>query len=82
MKAKVFNNLTANEKWDALWNKRIKLDGTWHCKHCDEQDDNVPYRASPFSGCSVHCGNCKEELTRRTGGGQSDPFNWILKNRK
>ena len=79
-----FNNLTDREKWDALWSGgALLLGGTWHCKHCGEELENeMPYRAQPFSGASVCCGDCDGELTRRTGGGQNDPFNWILKEKK
>jgi len=83
MKRKKFNKLTDREKWTVFWDKDIKLKGTWHCKNCGaEMIDEEPYRAQPFSGCSVHCDNCDGELTRRTGGGQNDPFNWILKKKK
>ena len=83
MKRKEFNKLTDREKWTVFWDKDIKLKGNWHCKHCGAlMADEEPYRAAPFSGCSVHCDFCDGELTRRTGGGQSDPFNWKLKKKK
>lgn len=79
-----FNELKDSEKWTTLmlnasWSKYIIMNGTWHCKHCGEIDEIGPHRASPFSGASVHCGNCDGELTRRTGGGQNDSFNWELR---
>jgi hypothetical protein len=80
MKPEVFNELKDREKWTTFWDENIELNGTWHCKNCGAKDENGPHRASPFRGASVHCGDCDEELTRRTGGGQSDPFNWELKN--
>ncbi len=75
-----FNALSDREKWDVFW-KELKDDETlsWHCKHCDAKDDNQPWRCSPFPGNSIHCPECDGELTSRTGGGQNDPFNWILK---
>jgi len=81
MKAKIFNELKDVEKWVVFWNKRIKLNGTWHCKDCGEEDEDEPYRAPPFWGSSIHCEMCGGELTSRTGGGQNDPFNWILKDK-
>jgi hypothetical protein len=74
-----FNELKDREKWTAFRDENIILKGTWHCKHCGVLDVIGPHRASPFSGASVHCGDCDEELTRRTGGGQNDPFNWELR---
>ena len=79
MSANQFNELNDREKWTTFWSKYVILNGTWHCKHCGVIDEIGPHRASPFSGASVHCGDCDGELTRRTGGGQSDPFNWELR---
>lgn len=75
-----FNALSDREKWN-IFQKELEENKSlsWYCKHCGIEDDNSPWHASPFSESSVHCGNCEGELTRRTGGGQSDPFNWILK---
>jgi hypothetical protein len=66
-----FNNLSSRDKWD----KYESLKGKWYCPNCGNRT-NQPYRTSPFPGASVCCGNCDYELTRRTGGGQNDPFNW------
>ena len=49
-----------------------------NCPNCVTELDDGPKRASPFHGSSVCCGTCGAELTRRTGGGQMDPFKWIL----
>jgi len=70
-----FNNLRSHEKWDA-WREQK---GTWHCSVCGTELKDGPNRASPFRGSSVHCSNCDAELTCRTGGGQVDPFKWVLK---
>jgi hypothetical protein len=69
-----FNDLRDREKW-ARWKNQ---DGVWKCPECNAVLEDGPNRADPFRGCSVHCGECDAELTRRTGGGQSDPFRWIL----
>lgn len=63
------------------WRKFSRMKKTkWACMSCGCIDSKGPYRASPFHGCSVCCGNCENELTYRTGGGQSDPFRWIPKD--
>lgn len=67
-----FNKLRPKEKWK-LW--KIQS-GVWRCPAC--RDECKPLRSNPFHGCSVHCGECEHELSRRTGGGQLDPFKWIL----
>ena len=69
-----FNALRDRDKWDAWKQYQDK----WLCKHCGAHMDEDPCRASPFGGCSIVCGNCDGELTRRTPGGQSDPFGWKL----
>lgn len=79
MKPKQFNAMSASAKW-RIWDDRFpKLEGQpkWYCPRCNHQIDN-PHRAQPFSGASVHCSYCDFELTKRTGGGQGDPFGWHL----
>jgi hypothetical protein len=70
-----FNKLPARDKWDT-WREQV---GTWHCRECGTELSDGPRSAGPFSRTTVHCGNCDAELTRRHGGGQNEPFNWILK---
>ena len=79
MKSSEFNILSDREKWDIFW-KSFESDKSleWNCKHCGSET-NSPWRASPFSGSSIHCGECDGMLSKRTNGGQNDPFNWILK---
>ena len=69
-----FNALPADQKW-VQWKSES---GTWTCKHCGTVLSDGPSRARPFRGSSVCCDECDGELTRRTGGGQNDPFNWVL----
>ncbi len=69
-----FNTLTYSQKWK-LWTSQH---GLWKCHECEAIMSDRPNRAPPFPGSSVHCGECNAELTRRTGGGQSDPFGWVL----
>lgn len=70
----IFNSLPIREKW-RLWKKQV---GTWACEYCTSILTDGPGRARPFHGCSIHCGVCDRELTRRTGGGMNDPFRWVL----
>lgn len=69
-----FNSLKPREKWDR-WKDQ---DGQWICENCGVILMDGPQRASPFWGTSVHCGDCDCILTKRTGGGMSDPFGWVL----
>jgi transposase-like protein len=67
-----FNKLPDRDKWDT-WKKQK---GTFHCPRCEAR--SKPERCSPFPGNTRYCGDCSHELTHRTGGGQNDPFRWIL----
>lgn len=68
-----FNELTSRKKWDTY----KQMVGVWRCPKCNN-DVTIPERCSPFPGATLHCGNCEFTLTRRTGGGQSDPFGFKL----
>lgn len=72
------------EKFDSLldrekWIQGKSLDVIWCCFNCLEQvdDGKFPNRCL-FDGESMHCGNCDSMLTRRTPGGQCDPFNFTF----
>lgn len=67
-----FNNLKDQYKWTYYKHP----DNKFVCLYCGER--TWPRRAPPFRGEAVHCSNCEEELTVRTNGGQSDPFNWRM----
>ena len=69
-----FNSLPHGQKWNT-WKEQK---GRWACGHCGAIMDDGPNHPSPFHGASVHCGECDGVLTRRTGGGQLDPFEWVL----
>jgi len=73
-----FNKLTDRLKWDVY---PLLKNVTWKCAYCGEIDDNVR-RSQPFFGALICCGNCSNELTCRTGGGQNDHFNWTFKRNK
>jgi hypothetical protein len=68
-----FNKLSSRNQWDVY--KRVK--GIFRCPDCNNKV-SYPRRCEPYHGASLHCGDCDYELTRRTGGGQSDPFNFKL----
>lgn len=72
-----FNRLPDNEKWKVFPSLQ---NAKWYCPKCGEEIDE-PERASPFRGAVVKCCGCEAVLTRRTGGGMSDPFNWLLEPR-
>jgi len=69
-----FNSLTSREKWDTY----KEAVGVWKCPKCQNLIPEGPQRCSPFPGASILCEECDCELTRRTGGGQSDPFEYRL----
>ncbi len=73
-----FNSLAPKDKWSMA--HRIK-GAVWVCGGCGEKITR-PRRCSPFAGASIHCSECDFMLTRRTGGGQNDPFNWKLQRAK
>lgn len=68
-----FNQLSDIEKWSLY--KTMK--GVWRCVKCSHISN--PRRVFlPFRWCRRRCDECGAELTKRTRGGQSDPFNWRL----
>ena len=71
----IFSKLNHRDRWDAAKKMAAVV---WCCENCNEvvDDGKIPNRN--FMG-SLHCGNCDAELTRRTNGGQSDPFNLTFK---
>jgi len=70
-----FLKLSHSKRWDLV--KILKF-VKWHCEHCGKIVDNGKKPQRQFMG-SLHCGNCEGLLTRRTGGGQSDPCCWFPK---
>jgi rubrerythrin len=69
-----FSELSDREKWET-WKEQA---GSWACPHCGTILEDGPARAQPSHGSSWNCSECDGELTRRTGGGQCDPFGWVL----
>jgi len=59
------------------WNVAKELEGVkWYCEHCGCMVDNG-IKPSRLAMGERYCGNCDGLLTRRTGGGMSDPFNYF-----
>lgn len=73
-----FCRLSNKEKWSKA--KTLK-NVVWCCAECGETVDNGKLPEKEFMG-EICCGNCDATLTRRTGGGQNDPFNWIPKRKE
>jgi len=73
-----FNKLTNNLKWDVY---PLLKHVHWVCRFCGNITNGIEHPA-PFSGSTVNCGNCGEDLTERHNGGQNQPFNWTFKRKK
>ena len=69
-----FNDLSDRKKWDTWKDQK----GIWKCKSCKTVMEDGPQSPGPFRASMIVCGECDGELTRRTGGGQSNPFGWLL----
>lgn len=67
-----FDSLSTQDKWELSHYLDDKVD--WFCVSCG----NPQEVSSPHFG-SLHCGYCDSELSRRTGGGMHNPFNWKFK---
>ena len=74
LSAKDFNNLSAWEKWQNWKGQK----GIWKCKSCKAVMEDGPRSPGACEGSAIVCGECDFELTRRTPGGQSNPFEWVL----
>lgn len=72
MNLDAFKKYNSNTKWDI--SKYLSVE--WKCPYCNAHSS--PIRCEPFDGEEIYCDECDTLLTRRTGGGQSDPFNWIF----
>lgn len=77
MTQKEFEKLTEREKWKV---GKTFSGVLWCCKKCGSivDDGAFPNQLPGFPGMSMYCGECDYELTRRTGGGQNDPFNFTF----
>ncbi len=74
MTPEVFDKYSDRYKWDIA---RELKDVKWYCKHCEIfQTDEMPEGMFMGERC---CSNCDGLLTKRTNGGQNDPFNYKFK---
>jgi len=72
-----FEKLSHRMRWDvAPLLKKVK----WLCRWCRSDQGNETPKMM-FMG-ERYCSYCNNQLTRRTGGGQSDPFNYTFKKIK
>ena len=74
MTPEIFAKLHSRDRWDV---SKLLKNVTWLCSHC--QSNQGKKRPERMWDGSRHCTECDNELTRRTGGGQSDPFNYTFK---
>ena len=72
-----FSKLSSREKWHKI--KELK-NIIIVCNKCGSiiDDNSIPPYSAIFPGEIRECGYCGNELTYRTGGGQSDPFNYDI----
>ena len=77
MTAKEFNALRPFKKWEN-WRKVQK--GIWKCKRCGCILEDGPQSPGLGHGSEICCGECEHVLTRRTGGGLNNPFDWVLED--
>lgn len=75
-----FDKLSTRDKWDIERSKLLK-NIQWCCNRCGSAQD--PSSMAPFmDGEYIACSECDNELTRRTPGGQCNPFNMTFKKIK
>lgn len=67
-----YNKMTDRQKWTFCGN----VNGSFRCPYCKHESN--PSMCIPFPGAFKECSECDYILTRRTGGGQLDPFGWEL----
>jgi hypothetical protein len=70
-----FKKLDNRKRWDtAITLKNV----IWCCEECGKivNDGEMPHSAWD---CEIYCENCDSLLTKRTIGGQNDPFNYTFK---
>lgn len=73
-----FDKLNDRDKWDIADSKLLK-NIEWCCNRCGLGQGKTPPRAPFFEGDATVCGQCDNELTCRTPGGQCNPFEMTFK---
>ena len=74
-----FSKLHFHDKWTV---SRMLNDVTWMCDKCKSFQGTNPPIAPVMDGVMVVCSICNNILTKRTSGGQSNPFNYTFKKNK
>ena len=69
---KFFKKLDSRYKWELF--KYMENKATWICGNCGD------YTGKPYTVVDgeLACSYCGLTLTRRTGGGMNDPFQWTF----
>lgn len=72
-----FKKLKHRDRWEV---GKTLAGVLWCCENCGAlvDDGQFPKPLPAFPGMTLHCGECDYELSRRTGGGQGDPFNFTF----
>lgn len=70
---KEFAKLDTRQRW--IVGKTIN-NVLWCCNNCLSVIYENEFPETTWG--AIHCDECNAELTRRTGGGQSDPFNYTF----
>lgn len=68
-----FKTLDSRLKWDV---SKVLKGVEWLCENCKSSQGKQPPKRTWNEVC---CTECDHTLTHRTGGGQSDPFNYTFK---
>ncbi len=74
-----FLKLDHRQRWDVV---SLLTNVDWYCEHCDLIVDGGKRPQRMFPEGSRHCGSCDGMLTRRTGGGMSDPCGYYPLEKK
>lgn len=78
---KFFKTLDTQDQWTI---SKHLTNVIWCCAWCNDEMINengeIVNPKSTFN--EIYCANCEFLLTRRTGGGMSDPFGWTFKYNK
>jgi hypothetical protein len=74
-----FLKLEHHQRWEVI---SLLTNVQWCCEHCSCVVDGGKRPRRMFPEGSRHCGTCDGILTRRTGGGQSDPCGYFPLKKK
>lgn len=72
----IFKTFGNNDRWDIA---RFMKNVMWLCENCKASQGKQRPDRMFFPGEECYCTICNSLLTKRTGGGQNDPFNYTFK---